>query len=56
MSPGDYASWSPSSRFNSLLALPLGTSSAQIRITSTARAGTWQVDDVFVDPMLGRLG
>ena len=56
MSPGGYASWSPSSRFNSLLALPLGTSSAQIRITSTARAGTWQVDDVFVDPMLGRLG
>jgi len=42
--------WSPSDRVSSQLALPLLTSSAQIRVT--AASGTWQVDDAFVDPWI----
>lgn len=52
----DYASWSPSSRFSSALALPLLTSYAQIRIVNSGRRGTWQVDDAFVDPLISRIG
>jgi hypothetical protein len=48
--PSDYASWAPSAHVPSLLSLPLATVSAQLRLTSTATSGTWQVDDVFVDP------
>lgn len=46
--------WEPSERFNSLLALPLLTAYAQIRVT--AADGRWQVDDVFVDPYINRIG
>lgn len=42
--------WSPSDRVSSSLALPLLTSSAQIRVS--AESGTWQVDDAFVDPWI----
>jgi hypothetical protein len=49
-SPSGYGSWEPTSQVPSLLSLPLATVSAQIRLTSTATNGTWQVDDVFVDP------
>ena len=45
-----YGSWAPSANVPSLLSLPLATVSAQLRLTSTATSGTWQVDDVFVDP------
>lgn len=48
--PGAYADWSPSSLVPSLLALPLGTSSAQVVLTSLASSGHWQVDDLYVDP------
>jgi hypothetical protein len=54
LSPGDYPAWAPSGILPSLLALPLGTSSAQVRITSLASSGHWQVDDVYLDPMLAR--
>jgi hypothetical protein len=47
-------SWGPTDRFNSLLALPLGTAYAQLRFTSVS--GTWQVDDAFVDPSIGMIG
>jgi hypothetical protein len=56
LSPSDYASWEPSGAVASLLALPLGTSSAQVVVTSLADSGDWQIDDVFVDPWLNRLG
>jgi hypothetical protein len=56
MSPGGYSSWQPTSTVPSLLALPLGTTSAQMRVTSTASSGTWQIDDVFVDPCVVRIG
>jgi hypothetical protein len=45
-----YTSWEPTSFIPSTLALPLLTWSAQLRLTSTATSGTWQVDDVYVDP------
>lgn len=48
--PSDYGSWEPSSNVPSLLSLPLATFSAQLRLTNTSSTGTWQVDDVFVDP------
>jgi hypothetical protein len=56
LSAGDYDSWRPSERFNSLLALPLLTRYAQIRVTNTGSRGTWQIDDAFIDPCLSRLG
>lgn len=49
-SPSGYGTWQPSGNVPSGLALPLLTYSAQLRLTSTATSGTWQVDDVFVDP------
>jgi hypothetical protein len=49
-SPSGYGSWEPSADVPSILALPLGTRYAQLRLTSTATSGSWQVDDVFVDP------
>jgi hypothetical protein len=45
-----YTTWAPSSFVPSSLALPLLTWSAQLRLTSTATSGTWEIDDVFVDP------
>ena len=46
--------WTPTGLFNSQLALPLLTSYAQIRITAVS--GSWQVDDAYVDPSVGRIG
>lgn len=48
--PSSYGSWAPSTNVPSLLSLPLLTVSAQLRLTNTGSSGTWQVDDVFVDP------
>jgi hypothetical protein len=53
---GDYAGWQPSEKVPSLLALPVLTVSAQVRLTSLASSGTWHVDDVFVDPWVNRIG
>ena len=52
--PSGYASWEPSADVPSLLSLPLGTRYAQLRLTSDATSGSWQVDDVFVDPWANR--
>lgn len=49
-----YAGWEPTADVPSLLSLPLATVSAQLRLTNTGSSGTWQVDDVFVDPWLSR--
>jgi hypothetical protein len=48
--PSGYGRWQPSVDVPSILSLPLLTYAAQLRLTSTATSGTWQVDDVFVDP------
>lgn len=56
LSPGSYADWSPTQRVLSALALPLGTTSAQIQLTSLATAGDWRVDDTYLDPCVAKLG
>ncbi len=55
-SPGGYSSWQPTQRVLSALALPLFTTSAQILVTSQAKSGNWQVDDVYLDPCVAKLG
>jgi hypothetical protein len=56
LSPGSYSSWQPTQRVLSTLALPLFTTSAQVQLTSTATSGSWQVDDVYLDPCVSKLG
>ena len=56
LSPSDYTSWEPSGDVASLLALPLATSSAQVLVTSLAASGDWEIDDVYVDPWVSRVG
>ena len=56
LSAGSYSSWQPTQRVLSALALPLLTTSAQVQLTSTATSGTWQVDDVYLDPRIAKLG
>lgn len=46
--------WGPTVPVSSQLALPLLTTSAVVRIT--AASGTWQIDDVFEDPSVFRIG
>ena len=53
---GSYSSWQPTQRVLSALALPLGTTSAQVLLTSQATSGNWQVDDVYLDPCVAKLG
>jgi hypothetical protein len=56
LSAGSYSSWQPTQRVLLTLALPLLTTSAQVQLTSTAASGSWQVDDVYLDPCASKLG
>jgi hypothetical protein len=56
LSPGGYSGWQPTQRVLSSLALPLLTTSAQVQITSQATSGSWQIDDVYLDPCVAKLG
>lgn len=56
LSAGSYSSWHPTQRVLSTLALPLLTSTAQVQLTSAATSGSWQVDDVYLDPCASKLG
>jgi hypothetical protein len=56
LSPGDYTTWQPTQRVSSALALPLLTSTAQVLVTSEATSGSWQLDDVYLDPCVAKLG
>ena len=56
LSPGGFASWQPTPDVLSTLALPLLTSTAQVELTSQAKSGSWQVDDVYLDPRVVKLG
>jgi hypothetical protein len=56
LSPSGYATWQPTQRVLSTLALPLLTSTAQVQLTSQARSGSWQIDDVYLDPRIAKLG
>ena len=51
-----YANWAPSQRILSVLALPLGTTSAQVLFTSTQKNGSWQIDDLYLDPCVAKVG
>ena len=48
--PAGFTSWQPTTEVPSILALPLGTSYFRVKFTSLASSGTWQVDDLYVDP------
>jgi hypothetical protein len=48
--PDGFATWQPTGTVLSTLAVPLLTTSFRVRFTSLASSGTWQVDDLFVDP------
>jgi hypothetical protein len=56
LSAGSYSSWQPTQRVPSILALPLFTTSAQVIVTSQATSGSWQIDDVYLDPCASKLG
>lgn len=56
LSASSYSSWQPTARVASLLALPVATTSAQVMVTSQAKAGSWQVDDFYLDPCASKLG
>ncbi len=56
LSPSGYTSWQPTQRVSSALALPLLTTSAQVLLTSQATSGSWQVDDLYLDPCVAKLG
>jgi hypothetical protein len=56
LSAGGYSSWKPTPDVLSTLALPLLTSTAQVKLTSQATSGSWQVDDLYLDPRVVKLG
>jgi hypothetical protein len=56
LSPTGYANWQPTQQVLSALALPLFTSTAQVQFTSAAKSGSWQLDDVYLDPRIAKLG
>jgi hypothetical protein len=56
LSPGGFSSWQPTQDILSTLALPLLTSTAQVQVTSQASSGSWQVDDLYLDPRVVKLG
>jgi hypothetical protein len=56
LSPGSYSSWQPTQHVLSALALPALKTSVQVQVTSQATSGTWQVDDVYLDPCVSKLG
>ena len=33
-----------------------GTTSAQVQVTSLGTSGSWQLDDVYLDPCVAKLG
>ena len=52
--PDAFSTWQPAGDVSSLLAVPLATTSFRVRFTSLAARGTWQVDDLVVDPWVMR--
>lgn len=56
LSPKSYSGWQPTAPEPSLLALPLLTSTADVVLTSQQSSGAWQVDDVYLDPRVAKLG
>ena len=52
--PDAFSTWQPTGDVTSLLAVPLATTSFRVGFTSLAARGTWQVDDLVVDPWVMR--
>lgn len=52
--PGAFADWQPTGNVASVLAVPLTTSYFRVKFTSLAQSGSWQVDDLYVDPWVIR--
>jgi hypothetical protein len=54
--------WTPTSKLNSSggLQVPLlpilGSTSARVEVTPLGTGSKWQIDDLFIDPCIGRLG
>ena len=48
------SSWQPSPVLLSTLNAPLGTNSVQFTFVPSDTAGSWRIDDVFVDPWVDR--
>ena len=56
LAQGSYSSWQPTQKVLSTLALPLLTVTAQVQLTSKATSGSWQIDDLYLDPRIAKLG
>ena len=56
LAPGSFPGWRPTPRISSILALPLATSTAQVVVTNASLSGSWQVDDLYLDPCVSRFG
>jgi hypothetical protein len=57
LSPDGYDSWQPSDDVPSLLGgVPLLTRSFQVRFTPLQWSGSWQIDDLYVDPWISAAG
>jgi hypothetical protein len=50
-SADSYRAWRPSDQVASLLALPLATMAVQLKFTPVTSSGSWQIDDVYIDPL-----
>jgi hypothetical protein len=55
LSIADFANWEPTQRVLSALAVPLGTTSAQVYFQSEQKHGSWLVDDAYLDPCVSRV-
>jgi hypothetical protein len=56
LAQGSFSSWQPTQKVLSALALPALTMTAQVQLTSQAKSGSWQIDDLYLDPRVAKLG
>jgi hypothetical protein len=56
LSASGFTGWRPTQDVLSTLALPLLTATAQVKLTSRATSGSWQLDDLYLDPRVVKLG
>jgi hypothetical protein len=56
LSLADSLGWRPTQPVLSALALPLGTTTAEVLVKNTATRGSWFVDDFYLDPCASKFG
>jgi hypothetical protein len=56
LASGGFGSWEPTQPLLSVLALPVGTTTAEVLVRNTATRGNWLVDDVYLDPCVSKFG